>query len=525
MPKVFICIVGILALINCGKQNTQHQPLIIRYITESGVPAPGGIILLSVNVDAPQGANLYYTWGATNGFSIATDSHNMTVAISSPYTYGDAGNATVTVTYAGSSSPFTKETTKLDTQTSTGPIKLQTNAPWPKYMQNLEQTGLSGVDTSSTTGTLRWKHQIGIACGSPTIDASGTIYIICADNGILYALNSTGGLKWTYSTGWNISSNIRGTGLQNGYAAENFIFPVAAIGEDGTIYVSGYSTNNGGEMLYALNQDGTLKWTYQIGALYSLIHPSLTGVYPAIPSSPTIGTDGTIYVVISRDLSGDLLAINSNGTLKMYLNSFDIPLYPYTAPAIDTNGILYGTQLAGIESATDPDGTPEWRSAPRGELFGLASPPAIGTSGCTYFSVYGGGIEYSSLLSINSNGDEQWNYYDSDITETTLTAPAIGPDGTIYFGTASGLFYAINPDGTLKWIYVTFVPIQSSPAIGADGTIYVGSTDGKLFAFKSTGFPRWTYQTGGAIYSSSPAIGADGTIYIASTDGYLYAIY
>ena len=51
-----------------------------------------------------------------------------------------------------------------------------------------------------------------------------------------------------------------------------------AIGADSTIYVGFYHDNS----LYAINPDGTLKWSYQ------------TGGY--VDSSPAIGTDGTIYV-------------------------------------------------------------------------------------------------------------------------------------------------------------------------------------------------------------------------------------
>jgi hypothetical protein len=44
--------------------------------------------------------------------------------------------------------------------------------------------------------------------------------------------------------------------------------------------------------------------------------------------------------------------------------------------------------------------------------------------------------------------------------------------------------YAVNPDGTMKWKFTTGViqDIDSSPAIGTDGTVYFGSDDGNLYA-------------------------------------------
>ena len=50
-----------------------------------------------------------------------------------------------------------------------------------------------------------------------------------------------------------------------------------AIGADGTVYVGSHDSN-----LYALNPDGTEKWSFTAGK--------------AVSSSPAIGADGTIYV-------------------------------------------------------------------------------------------------------------------------------------------------------------------------------------------------------------------------------------
>lgn len=41
--------------------------------------------------------------------------------------------------------------------------------------------------------------------------------------------------------------------------------------------------------------------------------------------------------------------------------------------------------------------------------------------------------------------------------------------------------YAVNTDGTKKWVLQTGGVVSASPAIAADGTIYVGSNDFKLY--------------------------------------------
>jgi len=73
-----------------------------------------------------------------------------------------------------------------------------------------------------------------------------------------------------------------------------------------------------------------------------------------------------------------------------------------------------------------------------------------------------------------------------------ISTPAIGSDGTIYFGTDhisasdSSSFYALNSDGTIKWRYILLPRIWSSPAIGDDGSLFVGTMKG-LYAFTDSG--------------------------------------
>ncbi len=86
------------------------------------------------------------------------------------------------------------------------------------------------------------------------------------------------------------------------------------------------------------------------------------------------------------------------------------------------------------------------------------------------------------------------------------------------------MFYAINPDGTQKWAFLTIGIVFSSPAIGANGTIYMGSWDMFFHAINPDGTLKWEFLTGGTV-NSSPAIGTDGTLYVGSADGNLYAIH
>ena len=96
---------------------------------------------------------------------------------------------------------------------------------------------------------------------------------------------------------------------------------------------------------------------------------------------------------------------------------------------------------------------------------------------------------------------EKWRFKCNWVEDSVV----IGDDGTIYFGDTWANFFALNPDGTLKWKYKTGESINSAPAIAEDGTIYVGSWDCRLYAFYSNGTLKWKESSGdGALYHLLP---------------------
>jgi outer membrane protein assembly factor BamB len=100
----------------------------------------------------------------------------------------------------------------------------------------------------------------------------------------------------------------------------------------------------------------------------------------------------------------------------------------------------------------------------------------------------------------------------------------ISSDGTIYGGW--DWFYAINPDGTVKWRFGdprSGQEVTSTPLISSDGTIYFGG-GGSLVALNIDSTLKWTISIGHTSIQSSVVIGTDGTIYFGANDGYFYAV-
>lgn len=170
------------------------------------------------------------------------------------------------------------------------------------------------------------------------------------------------------------------------------------------------------------------------------------------------------------------------------------------------------TALLGVLSSVGQTGTQIWTFATQGNVY---ASPAIGSDGSLYFGSMDG-----KVYALNPDGTRRWEF----VTKGGVaSSPALGADESIYVGSLDSKVYCLTPSGTSRWEFVTGNQVWSSPAIAADGTIYIGSMDERLYALSPSGARRWQFVTGGGIFSS-PAVAEDGTVYVGSRDNRLYAI-
>ena len=261
-----------------------------------------------------------------------------------------------------------------------------------------------------------------------------------------------------------------------------------------------------------------LLWSYKTGG--------------AVESSPTIGADGTIYIG-SHD--GFLYALNRDGTLKwkfevakpVYDERWNVSKAIMATPAIDKNGRVYINGSSNYLHAINPDGKEKWRFFIKWNN-DFWNGPNIGNDGTIFIGTArneGTAGNPAGLYAISPDGKEKWRYPEpSGVT----VVPAIGSDGTVYFGAAEvstnrGRIVALSPDGKKKWQFDLEQWLEGSASIGADGTIYSGSKEGYIYAITSEGKEKWRFKTNSGV-SATPTIGEDGTIYIGSWDGNFYAL-
>ncbi|MFH1687538.1 MAG: PQQ-binding-like beta-propeller repeat protein [bacterium] len=313
------------------------------------------------------------------------------------------------------------------------------------------------------------------------------------------------------------------------FQANDGITASVTIGHDGTLYVGagGYYQGGGDSSMYAIHPDGSLKWQYKTGQ--GITDGQKSGIF----SSVAIGPDSALYFGC---LDANLYCLEDSGTyarLRWKNNPGGWPIYG--SPVVRDNGFVYAGSLNFRFYCFNPAGEIEWYYPTNWCVF---SSPILGADGV----IHVGSKDHNlwTFRDSTSFGSVVWKhkigtFYDGHLIDCS---PSLGDNGTIYFGSdqfgATGqtpvpvdtAFWAVNPDGTRKWAVYIGNGVESSPAVGHDGTIYFGSYNGNVYAVDDSityGKVKWTFPTGAAV-DASPTVDADGVVYIGSRDSTMYAL-
>ncbi len=307
------------------------------------------------------------------------------------------------------------------------------------------------------------------------VQAKNGLIIVTIVTDYMVALDPvTGEKRWTTSIKRCYSTNICDARI--------------VIAEDGTILITTI------ERLLAIDPDnGSIKWIVDL--------PS-GGHFTTV----ALGADGTIYL----GAGSKLVAISH--TTHAILWTYDMG-ENIQAPAIGADSTIYvtsGKDLVAFDPATRSE---KWRFTAESVI---PSSPVAGFHGQVYFATY------STLYSIKADGTEKWS---QALPMLCLSAPTVGPDGTIYvplkpmtFGGlsfAGGALMAFSPNGRVKWTFhIDFWYVYVAPLIGDDGTIYLSAEGRVLYALDSYGRLLWERETiYGGWYHSGMTISSDGTLY------------
>jgi outer membrane protein assembly factor BamB len=218
-----------------------------------------------------------------------------------------------------------------------------------------------------------------------------------------------------------------------------------------------------------------------------------------------------LFLLISSSLVGvsNKVTVDTNKS-ETHMNSMASPWPMYCHDKKHTGRSPYNTAENTMEE--------KWRFTLSG--FSLHCAPIFDLNGTIY-------VGREKFYAIYPNGTVKWEI---DTEHPLQDCPALDEQrGVLYYGTQwdepKNYLYAVYlSNGTIKWAYPVGNDITSSPVIDNFGNIYFGDWDGNVHAVYPDGSQKWSYQTGDVI-TSSPAIGDDETIYIGSHDDYVYAFY
>jgi outer membrane protein assembly factor BamB len=215
------------------------------------------------------------------------------------------------------------------------------------------------ADAMHPTGTQKWLNKLGsgVHNSSPTLSLDGSTLYISTIDSMVHALDVTDGHeRWSIQVFQGINgfrqSNftvVQGpngrlyVGARDGLHAldpnptntgvsEAWNFPTvgrvessAALANDGTLYVGSSKQKGGGNTFYAINPDGTEKWSVVL---------SKKGRFQNCEA--VVGANGTIYVAVASTLYS--LSPADGSTLWSYTFKATKVLAP---PVIGAPGVLY----------------------------------------------------------------------------------------------------------------------------------------------------------------------------------------
>jgi len=380
---------------------------------------------------------------------------------------------------------------------------------WPLFQHDAQHTGRSPL-AGPTCNRVIWRWSATDEfLSAPTVGTDGTIYVGTARAPVCAIDPASGTTRWCDTD-------------QDGRLADRSSPAVAA---DGTVYV-GTRDNDLWAIAALLAPPPPVVWRQKICTDGD------------VTTSPAIGPDGVVYMGSDSLGAGWMFAMCPGATQQVKWCAKLGGGVKNVSPALSPNGAtLYvtsrGTTLHALDAAT---GATRWtnvlerrRNAARWPNYTPVVDPASG-------KIYVGFDD--GLFEVLPDGTSRLLFVPG--RERIESPPALGPDGTLYFGAsrggASSTFYAVRPDGTLRWSYA--VPPgpgrfrNNQAVVDANGTVYV-AVKNTVYAFTAggdgagNGVVLWTFAEATSVYQSSPILGAPGRLYVGSGDRLapvLYAI-
>jgi outer membrane protein assembly factor BamB len=213
-----------------------------------------------------------------------------------------------------------------------------------------------------------------------------------------------------------------------------------------------------GPSVFRLTPEGEVRWRFDTGG--------------AVVSSPAVDADGRVYVGSQDD---HLYALAADGRMRWrHRADADIDASPVIA---DEGTIVVGADDGALRGFAPTDGVLRWETQFAGPIRG---PAALGRAGEVYVSVYGPRPRLACVGA--ADGEVRWSFALGEETRLGSDGGAVvDADGNLYFGAHDGFFYALDPQGELRWVRQLGGAVDASPILLESGVLLVGADDGVLY--------------------------------------------
>lgn len=303
---------------------------------------------------------------------------------------------------------------------------------------------LYSVDPS---GAVRWEFRVDLrdlVAGGLLQDERKNIYFATMDK--VYSLSPVGLKRWETSctqrpnTLDDKGSTYDGSRLYT-MCGQNF---AALNKDDGTVLwtMPALDSESAAVMLldgtllfvryrqmHAADRDGNTIWKYP-QAPYATLSGPAQDTYIDTPMA--VGPDETIY---AGSRFNKFVALDPHGMVKWTFDSGEHDGFR-TSPVIASDGTVVAVSIQDVVYAFAPDGTVSWKfRLPKTINGSRHAAPIIGSDGTIYI------LAERMVIALSAQGKIIWQL---PLQGTTISSPALAPDGTLYVATVGDIVYAVQ---------------------------------------------------------------------------------
>lgn len=229
--------------------------------------------------------------------------------------------------------------------------------------------------------------------------------------------------------------------------------------------------------------------------------------FSSVPLGVLTAKDGTIYTYTE----GGIRAFTPMGALKWGKAGGDAVLDGDTIIAIGCDSGSNIRALLHLDVATGAMKAGPFQLPELGSCSTPRSPYALYQD--TLYAVRFDG--YKLVAYYKASGSKKWEFPAQELFDADFP-PAVSPDGTILVSSRNGRLTALNPDGSVKWLWNPGSQMMHSrPIAGNDGYVYyslsepaVVNNSSYILAFYQNGSIKWNIRMEAGIFLK--AVGKEG---------------